>query len=359
MKIALVYDRVNKFGGAERLLLSIHRLFPKAPIFTLVFNSGTATWAKGIKVYPTFLNLLPFLRSNHEWLSPIAPLAFEALNLSAYDLIISITSSDAKSILTKPGQLHVCYCLTPTRYFWSGVHEYLKDIKYKIIPHFLMEYFKYVDIVTSSRPDHYISISNEVNKRVKKYYNRESLVVYPPIEDKFYSKKLISMDKRDYFLIVSRLVPYKKVDLAILAFNKLGLPLVVVGIGSETEKLKKLAKENITFAGAVDDLKLIEYYRHAKAVVFPQDEDFGLVPLEAQACGTPVIAYAKGGALETIIDKKTGCFFEKQTVESLVSAINLCSEYKIKAVDCQKNALRFNFSTFSRQFLLEIKRLQS
>ena len=357
MKVALVYDRVNKFGGAERLMLSLHRLFPEAPIFTLVYEPLTSDWAKSITVVPTFLNQIPFFRQWHEWLAPVAPLAFETLNLSAYDVVISVTSSDAKSVITKPHQLHICYCLTPSRYFWSGGGDYADDIKFKLIPSFLKEYFKYVDLVTSVRPDQYLSISNEVKNRVKDYYKRNSIVIHPPIEDRFYTKQPISLDNRDYYLVVSRLVPYKKVDLAISAFNKLKLPLVIVGTGTEIEKLKKLALPNITFVGSVDDHRLAQYYRHAQAVIFPQVEDFGLVPLEAQACGTPVIAYAKGGALETVVHPKTGYLFKEQTVESLIFAVREFRKISFNPKICQENANRFNYSLFSQKFSGEITRL--
>ncbi|KKT40378.1 hypothetical protein A3K29_03200 [Candidatus Collierbacteria bacterium RIFOXYB2_FULL_46_14] len=350
MKIALVYDRINKFGGAERLLLSLHRLYPDAPIYTLVHEPKTSHWAEDIRITPTFLNRVSFLRSKHEWLAPIAPLAFETHDLSEFEVVISITSGDAKSIITRPHQLHVCYCLTPTRYFWSGVSEYKEDKKLKYIPAVIREYFKSVDLVISQRPDEYISISNEVQDRVKKYYKRTSKVVYPPIEDKFYTKTQISPDNRDYYLIVSRLVPYKKVDLAISTFNRLKLPLIVVGIGSEQRKLKKMAGNNISFVGAVDDRQLIQYYRHAKALIFPQEEDFGLVPLESQASGTPVIAYAKGGALETVISGQTGYFFDEQNEESLSLAIHQFEKKLLRPETCVQNAERFNFNAFSSRF---------
>lgn len=359
MKIAFVYDRINKFGGAERVLLSLHRLYPDAPILTLVHDSKTSGWTKGIKIIPTFLNKIPFLRQRHEWLAPLAPMAFETFDLSGYEVIISVTSGDAKSVLTKPHQLHLCYCLTPTRYFWSGVGEYQGDIKMKWLPEFLKKYFRLVDLLTSTRPDQYISISQEVKKRVKKYYNRDSTVIYPCIEDKFYSKKAIPFDRRKHFLIVSRLVPYKRVDLAISAFNQLKLPLVVVGVGSELGRLKKPAHSNITFVGEISDDQLIKYYREAKAVIFSQEEDFGLVPLEAQALGTPVIAFGKGGALETVIAGKTGLFFTEQTLSSLLSAIEKFSRSTFKLKDLQQNAARFRFSTFSAEFKNEAKRLRS
>jgi len=357
MKIALVYDRINKFGGAERLLLSLHRLYPEAPIFTLVHEPKTSKWAEGIKIIPTFLNKVPLLRKRHEWLVPIAPLAFETHDLSDFEIIISVTSSDAKSVITRPNQLHVCYCLTPSRYFWSGETEYASDKKFKLIPKTVKNYFKSVDMVTSVRPDEYIAISNEVKNRVKKYYKRNASVVYPSIEDKFYSNSPISLDNRDYYLIVSRLVPYKKVDLAISVFNKLKLPLVVIGLGSELGNLRKMAGSNIAFVGMVDDNRLIQYYRHAKAVIFPQNEDFGLVPIEAQASGTPVIAYAEGGALETVIHLETGYLFEEQTEDSLIHAINQFRKTSFSSKKCVKNASRFTPASFSEEFSKEVNRL--
>lgn len=357
MKVALVYDRVNKFGGAERLMLALHRLFPDAPIFTLVYDPETALWAKGLKVIPTFLNKFKFLRRKHEWLAPIAPLAFETHDLSGYDMVISITSSDAKSVLTKPRQLHLCYCLTPTRYFWSGESEYSADTKMKLIPKFLKNYFRVVDLSISTRPDHYIAISEEVKKRIKKYYHRPSSVIFPPIEDKFYSLKPTASPKRDYYLAVGRLVPYKKFDLIVEAFNRLGLSLVIVGTGSELSKLKRASGPNIKFDDQADDDRLVEYYRHAKAVIFPQDEDFGLVPVEAQALGTPVIAFGKGGALETVINKKTGLFFPEQTAASLAAAVKDFEKLKLKPQDCVANAKKFNYSNFAKQFSSELSRL--
>ncbi len=357
MKIALVYDRINKFGGAERLLLSLHKLYPEAPIYTLVHNPVTSGWAKNLTIIPTFLNSIPFLRTRHEVLAPLAPLAFETLDFTGFDIVITLTASDAKSIITKPNQLHVCYCLTPTRYFWSGEKTYLKNWKLKLLPKFIHRYFKNLDLLTSERPDEYISISNEVMNRVKKYYKRNSSVIYPPIEDKFYTKVPISMAEREYFMVAGRLVPYKRVDLVISVFNKLKLPLVVIGTGSEEARLKKMSGPNITFLGQVSDAKLIECYRHAKALIFPAEEDFGLVPVEAQASGTPVIAFSKGGAVETVIDQKTGVLFDSQSESSLSDAISKFDDSQFDSKACIANARNFNQAKFAREFAAEVDRL--
>lgn len=350
MKVALVYDRINKFGGAERLLLSLTRLFPNAPIYTLVHHPSTSDWAKDLRVIPTFLNHFGFLTQRHEWLAPLAPLAFETFDLSEFDMVISLTSGDAKSVITRPHQLHLCYCLTPTRYFWSGAQEYARDKKLKLLPRFIKNYFKTVDLLTSTRPDQYLSISREVQNRVKKYYKRKSLVIYPHIEDKFYSKKVIGSDKREFFLVVSRLVPYKKVDLVVEVFNQLGLPLIIVGTGTELARLKRRARPNISFVGAVTDTQLIRYYRRAKALIFPQEEDFGLVPLESQASGTPVIAFGRGGALETVVNRQTGLFFAEQTEASLTSALLEFEKMTFSPRRCLQNALKFRQAVFSKNF---------
>ncbi len=357
MKVALVYDRVNKFGGAERVLLTLHKIFPDAPLYTLVYDKKSAAWAKEIEVFPTFLNYLPYLRKRHEILAPLAPMAFETLDLKDFDVIISITSGDAKSVITNTKQLHICYCLTPNRYFWSGGGEYQKDWKLKILPKWLFNYFRTVDLLISHRPDEYIAISTEVKNRIKKYYNRDSSIIFPAIEDKFYSKSIIPPKSREYYLLVGRLVPYKRAALAIKVFNKLNKRLIVVGEGSERRTLENIANKNIEFVGAVGDAKLIEYYRHAKALIFPQDEDFGLVPLEAQACGTPIIALGKGGVLDTVVDKKTGIFFEAQTEKSLSDAIVKFEKLSFDLEDCRTNAKNFNSEKFSKDFSEKVSSL--
>ncbi len=351
MKVAICYDRVNKFGGAERVLQALNQIYPDAPLYTLVYDKDKAVWASGIKVIPTFLNKISFLRDKHELLAPIAPLAFETLNFDEFDVVISVTSSDAKAIITKSHTLHICYCLTPTRYFWSGAKEYDKDIKMKLLPHLIKKYLRTVDLLISKRPDEYIAISDIVKNRINQYYSRDADIIYPAIDDKFYTQtKPLPKSKRKFYLLVSRLVPYKKADLAIKAFNQLGEKLVVIGTGSEEEKLKKMAKSNIDFWGAVDDDKLIYAYKHAKALIFPQDEDFGLVPIEAQSSGTPVIALDSGGARETVVDGSTGVFFKQQTTKSLINAIKRFEKIKFSFDECKENAKKFSKSTFIREF---------
>jgi glycosyltransferase involved in cell wall biosynthesis len=364
LKVALVYDRVNKFGGAERVLLSLHKIFPEAPLYTLVYEPSKAPWAKTFTIIPSFFNQIPFVRNKHEWLTLVAPLGFESFNFNDFDLVISITSTDAKAIITKPGTLHACYCLTPTRYLWNLADTYSHNPGFKILDwlvrpifHLFKKGLQKRDLVFASRPDEYITIANVVKDRVKKYYNRDSLVVYPGINFNFWSA--IKNGLGEYYLLVSRLVPYKKADLVVETFNRLGKPLKVVGIGSQLDKLKSIAKNNIEFLGAVDDEQLRSLYANAKALIFPQEEDFGLVPLEAQAAGTPVIAYDQGGANETVIGGKTGIFFKEQSIESLKTAVVDFENQKYKAEDCQENAKQFDELLFSYNFRQALETLIS
>jgi glycosyltransferase involved in cell wall biosynthesis len=359
MKTALVYDRVNKWGGAERVLLALHEMFPDAPMYTSVYVKGMAAWADVFpQVHTSFLQKLPFAKSNHEWFAPLMPVAFEQFNFDDYDLVISVTSEAAKGIITKPHTKHVCYCLTPTRYLWSGYDDYFKGLPLKGVAGPFVKYLKNWDKVAAHRPDKMIAISTEVRERIKKYYQRDSELVYPPVDiEKFQIKKSnIKMKTKNakfekYFLIVSRLVSYKKVDLAIQAFNDLGLPLVIIGKGKEERKLKSIAKKNIKFEGFVDDDVLPLYYQNANALIFPQEEDFGIVPVEAQAAGIPVIAYNKGGALDTVIDGKTGLFFEEQTANSLKQAVKKFDKMSIRKEDCVGNAKKFTKEKFKNNFL--------
>jgi len=361
MKIALVYDQVNKFGGAERLLLILHKIYPQAPLFTLVHRPRSASWAKEFSVTASPINMIKPLQTIHQWLSPIAPMMFETFNFDKFDVVISVTRDNAKAVITKPNTLHICYCLTPTRYIWGDVKEYSQDIKMKLIPNFIKKYFQTVDLLISKRPDRYIAISKEVKNRIKTYYNQDSDVIYPPIEDKFYSKsKPTPLNEREYYLIVSRLEPYKKTDLVINAFNHLqGLTLQVVGIGSQANILNRLAKTNISFLGQVSDQDLVKLYANAKAVIFPQIEDFGLVPLEAQALGTPVITFNGGGAKETVINNQTGIFFNHQTSKSLTRAIKKfeSGNHQITSEKCQQNAIKFKENRFIIKFHDKVNKL--
>lgn len=344
MKVALIYDRVNKIGGAERILLALHQLWPEAPLYTAVYNRETAPWAKDFKVIPSFLQKFPFAKANHEFYPWITPLAFESFDFSEFNMVISITSAEAKGIITKPKTLHICYCLTPTRYLWSGGRDYPIPVLLKPV----ISKLRIWDQVAAQRPDIYLAISKTVAERIKKYYRREAEVIYPPVDTNLWQIQKVKTES--YFLVVSRLVPYKRVDLVISAFNKLGWPLKIVGTGREEKKLKMMAKKNIQFLGQLTDRELLSYYQKCQALIFPQEEDFGLAALEAQSCGKPVIAYKKGGALETIIEGKTGEFFSEQKTECLIEKLKNFKPEKYSADDCRMNALRFDEKNFQKDF---------
>lgn len=350
MKVALVYDRVNKWGGAERVLLALHGLFPDAPLYTAVCNPDTTEWARVFpKIVSSFLQNFPFAKTRHDLYAPFMPLVFESFDFSEYDVVISVTSEAAKGIITKPGTLHICYCLTPTRYLWSGYDQYLgrRASAFAHLAQPAVSYLRKWDRIAAQRPDVMVGISRAVVGRIKKYYNRNAKLIYPPVE--LQNTKFRILNSR-YFLVVSRLVPYKKVDLAVQAFNKLGLPLVVVGTGSQESSLRKQSKSNIKFVGSVSDEELFKYYAECKALIFPQEEDFGIVAVEAQAAGKPVIAYRAGGALEIVLEGKTGMFFNKQTVEALAGAIREFKPEDFDSVDCAKNSARFSKQKFLQEF---------
>ncbi|MAG59699.1 glycosyl transferase [Candidatus Woesebacteria bacterium] len=354
MKVALVYDRVNKWGGAERVLLALHELFPDAPLYTSVYNQETAPWAKVFpKVIPSFLQTFPFAKSRHDLYAPLMPVAFESFDFSEYDLVISVTSEAAKGIITKPGTQHVCYCLTPTRYLWSGYKQYFKNDFLKIVTKPIVSYLRAWDKVAAQRPDIMLAISKNVSSRIKKFYGKNSTLVYPPVDASNFQFPVPSSQRKegDYFLVVSRLVLYKRVGLVIEVFNRLKLPLIIVGTGSEEKSLKMQAKsKNIKFVGQVSDKELAGYYAGCRAVIFPQEEDFGIVAVEAQAASKPVIAYKAGGALEIIVDGKTGIFFDKQTSSSQKDAIDKFSKMKFNEEDCTNSARRFSKKKFASQF---------
>lgn len=357
LKVAIVYDRVNKFGGAERVLLVLHEMFPDAPLFTSVYDKKNAKWAKLFpNVYTTFLQNLKFVRNNHQLFGWLMPLAFEQLNFDEYDLVITVTSEAAKGIVTTNKTLHVCYCLTPTRYLWSsskfysnnppGKLRFIPFYKYISIP--LISYLRWWDTVASNRPDKIIAISTEVKNRISRYYKRDSEVIFPPITLNKDDKKDDSKDSNAY-VIVGRFEPYKRLDLVIDVFNEIGKPLIVAGSGSEIHRQKRRAKNNISFIDNPTDSQLSSIYGNAKAFIMPQDEDFGITSIEAQSFGVPVIAFKKGGAIDTVIDKKTGLFFNYQTTNNLKQAIANFDTISFNRNYIKKHAEIFSKERFKRQ----------
>lgn len=353
MKVALVYDRVNKWGGAEGVLLALHKIFPDAPLYTSVYSAEKAPWAKVFNVKTSFLQKFPF-SSHHELYAPLMPFAFESFNFDKYDLVISVTSESAKGIITKPETVHVSYLLTPTRYLWSGYREYFRNDWFRYLSYPIVLYLRFWDKIAAQRPDKIIAISQEVRSRIKKYYHLDSTVVYPPV---MIGSRKISNPATEYYLVVSRLVPYKRVDIAIKAFNKLLLPLKIVGTGSEQGRLKQMAKPNIEFLGHLTEAELLRYYQGCKCLIFCGKEDFGLTILEANSFGKPVIAYKAGGALETVDNGKTGIFFDKANPQSLEQAVRKFGKMSFNSKTCIEKAEEFSFRNFKNNFLSELERL--
>lgn len=352
MKVALVYDRVNKWGGAERVLLALHKLFPAAPLYTSVYDPKKASWANVFTVKTSFLQTMPFAPVRHEAFAILMPLAFESFDFSEYDLVISVTSEAAKGIITKPGTKHICYCLTPTRYLWSGYEEYFSNQVLRTIAKPATSYLRAWDVIAARRPDIMAAISKEVKRRIQTYYHRDSEVIYPPL---MLEHSDIKVKPGSYYLVVSRLVRYKRIDLAIEACNRLELPLVIVGTGDEEKNLRRIAGPTIDFVGSVSDRELREYYGGAKALLFPGLEDFGLTVIESQIHGKPVIAYRDGGQLETVLEGKTGIFFKDQTVDSLVDALEKFQKSAFDPTTAIKQAEKFSFLQFEKKLQKLIK----
>ncbi len=325
-KVAIVYDWMDKWGGVERVLLYLHAMFPDAVFFTSAYDRKKAVWASGLTIKTSFMQHIPAcLRSRRALMMPLFPLAFETFDFSEFDLVISVTSSYAKGIVTKPGTTHVCYLLTPMRYAWSHSKEYLGVLP-QSISRSLAKGLQKFDVAISKRPDAYISLSKVVAKRCRDYYGIESPVVYPPFDVTYWRNQEKIMRKvnlpKEYFLSVGRMEKYKRVDLVVrVAAQMPEKQFVFVGVGEEEKYLHKTAGKNCLFMGRISDNELAYVYSHASALIMPQNEDFGYVSLEAQFFGCPVIAYGSGGALETVLEGKTGMFFEKQTVSSLLATL--------------------------------------
>lgn len=361
MKIALVYDRINKIGGAERILQALHEIWPEAPVWTSVYDRKRAGWADGWDIRTSFLQKIPLTKNNHQYLGWLMIEAFESMDLSEFEVVISLTSEAAKAVRTSKKQLHICYLLTPTRYLWSQaagywdtIPKWLRPAALAVLPGLRMK-----DYQTAQRPDEIISISREVRDRCLKYYGRKSSVIYPPggFVKSGGSEESCRLGIKDYYLVVSRLVLYKRIDLAIKTFNKLKKSLVIVGRGSAERELKNLAGPTIKFTGSLTDKELISYYRRAEALVMPQEEDLGLTAIEAQSLGLPVIAFSGGGAKELIKENITGVFFGEQSAESLAEAVERGAKMHFDEKKCRLNADRFTARGFKMKFKSKIEEI--
>lgn len=348
MKVALAHDYLNQVGGAERVLGELHRLYPAAPVFTLLYDrAAVGDYFQGWDVRGSFIEQLPGGHRFFKWYLPLMPTAVEQLNFSAYDLVITSASALIKGVVVKPHTTHLCYCHTPTRYLWSDTLEYTSELPQpawvkKLLP-FLLTRLRQWDFVAAQRVDDFVANSKFVAGRIRKYYRREATVIYPPVDTEALGAPA---EAEDYFLVVSRLRPYKRVDLAIRAFNKLGIPLKIIGSGEQADELRALAKPNIEFLGQVSDEVKARYLARCRALIHPQEEDFGITAVEAMAAGRPVIAYGAGGALETVVEGVSGKLFPEQSWEALADAVVRFRYQAFDSAKVQAQAQKFSQARF-------------
>jgi len=352
MKVTIVHDFLNQYGGAERCLEVFHELFPNAPIYTLIHKPQ---YFRDADVKTSFAQKLPFAKKSHYAYLALYPLATENFDLSEFDVILSSSAAFAKNINKPPRSCHICFCYTPMRFVYTMPETYLARMNPVIRPlvKLMLSRLKNWDLRQTKNVDYFIAISKNTQNSIKEHYHRDSHIIYPPVDVDFFTPE---GKTEDFYLVVSRLQLQKRIDIAIDAFNRLGKPLIIIGDGPEVSRLKKIAHPNIEFLGRLPDNQIRDYYRRCKALIFPGEEDFGITPLEAQACGKPVIAYAKGGLLETVIEGKTGHFFKEQTADALAKAILKFEKMRFSAKDCRGNACRFDRKLFKskiRNFIKE------
>lgn len=362
-RIAIVCDWLKDWGWAEQVLYDLLEVFPHADLYSSIFIADNFPDLANREVKTTFLDRIPFIRTRPKLVPFLRPYAFESLDLSGYDIVISSSSAESKGIITQPETLHICYCHSPTRYYWSHSHEYMKNPEFGIfnfIARLVMPYFfhrlRLWDLVASARVDSFIANSRNSANRIAKYYRRESTVITPGIDSERFQ---LETDKSDYYLALGRMIPYKKFDLLVDTFNASGKHLVIV-TNTRNKLLATLmakSKDNIEWKLGVPHSQKIKLFQKAKAFVFPADEDFGMVPIEAMLCGTPVIAYGKWGALETVRAWESGVFFEEQTVESLTQAIEHFESLKWSAYDIRKYAMKFDKRVFAERIINHISSL--
>ncbi len=354
MKIALAHDHLFQYGGAENILHEFSQLYPQAPIYTLIHDRQQQKFFSKQRVIPSYLQSLPGSRHYFKYLLPLMPNAWERFDFSDFDVVLSSSSAFVKGIITSPKTVHISYCHSPTRYLWSDSLRYLQELPLieplKSYLYHVLTRLRLWDQAAASRVDHFIANSNYIADRIQKYYRRSSTVIYPPVPTKDFH---LSSEQDSFFLIVSRLRPYKRVDIAIKAFNALRLPLYIIGTGEELPRLRKLAKANITFLGELPDSERNKYLARCQALIHPQEEDFGITAVEAMASGRPVIAYNQGGACESLINGVTGLFFEEQVWESLADAVVHFRANQFDPQIIRRHAETFDSSIF-RQKITEL-----
>jgi len=359
IRVAIVHDWLVTYAGAERVLEQMLLCYPQAEVYSTVdfVPANDRAFLGGRTVKTTFIQKMPWARMRYRLYLPIMPLAIEQLDLSGYDLVISSSHAVAKGVLVSPDQLHICLCYTPARYAWDLQAQYLKEAGLSVgikswVTRWLLHRFRMWDLRTVNGVDHFIAISSFIALRISKTYCRDSVVIFPPVDTDSFE---LHLQKQDYFVTASRMVPYKLVPLIAQAFSKMpDKRLVIIGDGPDFDRCKQMAGPNVELLGYQPSHVLKRYLQNAKAFVFAAEEDFGIAPLEAQACGTPVIAYAKGGATETLWSTDspgpTVVYFAEQSVDAIMDAVHAFEQKKISAMDCRNNALRFSQERFRREF---------
>lgn len=359
--MAIVHDGLATAGGgggAERVLAVLHRMFPDAPVYTTVYHPDRMPAAmRAWDIRTSFIQDLPRGKEKYQWYLPLFPSAVEALDLRGYDVVVSASHAVAKGVLTDASAFHLCYCYSPLRYAWDMYHEYLEieDVpgwQRAVLPG-LMHYLRTWDALAAPRVDQYVAISHYVRRRIEKYYRRPAAVVYPPVAPPAAPAAGLKSGAApaDYYLVVSRLVAYKRIDLVVEAFNRLGWPLVVIGDGVERPRLEAMAQANVTFLGRQSDEAVQAHLAACRGFVFPGIEDFGIAPVEAMAAGKPVVALGRGGAAETVIDGETGVHFGRQHVADLVDALRRCDATRFDPERIARHAERFSTERFESEFL--------
>lgn len=358
MKLALVHDYLIQDGGAEKVLTEFHRVFPDAPTYALLYDENKVDPAyKRRVVHTSFLQKVPWALKKYQWLLPLMPMATETYDLAPYDVVLSSSSAFSKGIITKPDSLHICYCHTPTRYLWSDAVSYVAELRVPgfikaLLPPFLSR-LRMWDKQAAERVDLFIANSEAVRRRIKKYYHRDALVIYPPVDVNAFS---ISLNPKTYFLAGGRLVSYKRYDLIIEACNRLKLPLKIFGSGPVLEELKAMAGPTVEFLGRVSEEEKAKLYADCIAFVNPQEEDFGITPIEAMASGRPVIAYNRGGVTESVIEGVNGTFFDEQNWETLADTMFRFDHNKFHPELIRESVMRFSVENFHEQITQVVER---
>ena len=350
MRVAIVCSWLNQYGGAERVLEVVHEMYPQAPVYSSIYwPQALPERYRAWDIRTSYLDRLPLIKRHHQPFLPLYPSGFASLRLEGYDLVLSVTSAFAHGVRVGRGATHICYCLTPARFLWDCAayarREQLGRAARALLP-LVLRPLRAWDAGAARRVDHFVAISRAVQARIARHYGRPAHIIYPPVDTSAFAP---SDEVDDYYLILGRLVPYRRIDLAVEAFNRLGLPLVIAGDGRDRAALERMAGPNVRFLGRVPDEERRRLLARCRAFLWPGEEDFGIAPLEANASGRPVIAYAAGGALETVVDGVTGTFFHEQTVDALAEAVAAFDPARYDPATLRRHAEQFDVLHFKAE----------